>query len=317
MGEQILVTGGAGFIGSHLVDKLLEQGNSVMIYDNLSSGRREFIQPALTSSAAEFIDADLLDLDRLIESMKGVDLVYHLAANPDIRLGTSVTDTDLRQGTVATYNVLEAMRLAECRRIAFSSSSVVYGEAVTMPTPEDYGPLFPISLYGASKLGSEALISSWVGTFGFQAWLFRFANIVGTRGTHGVIFDFIHKLRADPTSLEVLGDGHQEKSYMEVLDCAEAMIHLVANTSESLNCYNLGSGDSCSVRRIAEIVVEESGLPGVEIHYTGGDRGWAGDVPKAMLAVNALESTGFRCRYDSERSVAHTARVLLEEIGLQ
>lgn len=317
MGEQILVTGGAGFIGSHLVDKLLEQGNSVMIYDNLSSGRREFIQPALTSSAAEFIDADLLDLDRLIESMKGVDLVYHLAANPDIRLGTSVTDTDLRQGTVATYNVLEAMRLAECRRIAFSSSSVVYGEAVTMPTPEDYGPLFPISLYGASKLGSEALISSWVGTFGFQAWLFRFANIVGTRGTHGVIFDFIHKLRADPTSLEVLGDGRQEKSYMEVLDCAEAMIHLVANTSESLNCYNLGSGDSCSVRRIAEIVVEESGLPGVEIHYTGGDRGWAGDVPKAMLAVNALESTGFRCRYDSERSVAHTARVLLEEIGLQ
>ncbi|MDP6099495.1 MAG: NAD-dependent epimerase/dehydratase family protein, partial [Candidatus Thalassarchaeaceae archaeon] len=225
-----LVTGGAGFVGSHLVDLLLEAGHEVSIFDNFSSGRREFLQHHGVGVAV--IQGDLLDLDAVNGAMQGIDVVYHLAANPDIRLGTSITDTDLKQGTVATYNVLEAMRVNGVKKIAFSSSSVVYGEAEQMPTPEDYGPLFPISLYGASKLGSEALIASWVGTFGLQAWIFRFANIVGARGTHGVIFDFIHKLRADPNSLEVLGNGRQEKSYMEVRDCAAAMIHLVSSTDK-------------------------------------------------------------------------------------
>ncbi|MCS5526430.1 MAG: NAD-dependent epimerase/dehydratase family protein, partial [Candidatus Poseidoniales archaeon] len=198
-----LVTGGAGFVGSHLVDLLLQSGHSVSIYDNFSSGRREFLSHH--GDNVSVLEGDLLDLDAVKSAMDGIDIVFHLAANPDIRLGTTITDTDLNQGTVATYNVLEAMRVCGVKKIAFSSSSVVYGEADVMPTPEDYGPLFPISLYGASKLGSEALITSWVGTFGLQAWLFRFANIVGARGTHGVIFDFIHKLRADPSRLEVLG----------------------------------------------------------------------------------------------------------------
>jgi UDP-glucose 4-epimerase len=248
--------------------------------------------------------------------MDGIDIVFHLAANPDIRLGTTITDTDLNQGTVATYNVLEAMRVCGVNKIAFSSSSVVYGEADVMPTPEDYGPLFPISLYGASKLGSEALITSWVGTFGLQAWLFRFANIVGARGTHGVIFDFIHKLRADPSRLEVLGNGRQAKSYMEVRDCAMAMIHLVTNTDDAINYYNLGSDDTCSVSRIAEIVIEESGLSGVSIEYTGGDRGWAGDVPKAMLDPSRMRAAGFDTKYDSEGAVRHTAQILMKEIGI-
>lgn len=212
---------------------------------------------------------DLLDLESLTAAMQDIDMVWHLAANPDIRLGTRVTDTDLRQGTVATYNVVEAMRLAGVKNIAFASSSVVYGEAKVMPTPEDYAPLFPISLYGASKLAGEALLTSWVGTFGLKCWIFRFANIVGARGTHGVIFDFIHKLKADPKRLEVLGNGRQEKSYMEVEDCAMAMIHIVEGQDEDINCFNLGSGDTCSVRRIAEIVVEESGLQNVSIEYTG------------------------------------------------
>lgn len=262
------------------------------------------------------IEGDLLDLGAVNQAMQGIEIVYHLAANPDIRLGTTITDTDLKQGTVATYNVLEAMRLNGVKKIAFSSSSVVYGEAEQMPTPEDYGPLFPISLYGASKLGSEALITSWVGTFELQAWIFRFANIVGARGTHGVIFDFIHKLRVDPNRLEVLGNGRQEKSYMEVRDCAAAMIHLVSSTNETINCYNLGSDDTCSVSRIAEIVIEESGLPNVSIDYTGGDRGWAGDVPKAMLDPTRMNNAGYATKYNSEGAVRHTAQTLMEEIGI-
>jgi len=239
-----------------------------------------------------------------------------MAANPDIRLGTEVTDTDLRQGTIATYNVLESMRLAGVGRISFSSSSAVYGEAVQMPTPETYGPIKPISLYGASKLASEALITAWCGTFGAKAWIHRFANIVGPRGTHGVIYDFVHKLRADPTRLEVLGDGLQEKSYMSAEDCVSAMLHLVNGVDEEVNLYNLGTGDTCSVRRIAEIVVEESGLDGVSIEYTGGERGWAGDVPKTSLEVQCLLSTGFVPNMQSEIAIRHTARALIDEIGL-
>ncbi|MDP7001480.1 MAG: NAD-dependent epimerase/dehydratase family protein [Candidatus Poseidoniaceae archaeon] len=312
-----MVTGGAGFVGSHLVDVLCEAGHEVVVYDNLSSGKADFLQHHVDSeSSVEIIKADLLDIDTLKRSMAGIDIVFHLAANPDIRLGTEVTDTDLKQGTVATYNVLEAMRLAGTKKIAFASSSVVYGEASVMPTPEDYGPLFPISLYGASKLGSEALITSWVGTFALQAWIFRFANIVGERGTHGVIFDFIHKLKRDPTRLEVLGDGNQAKSYMEVRDCVRSMYHLVSSQNEAINYFNLGSGDVCSVSRIAELVVEESGLRGVSIEYTGGQRGWAGDVPKAALAVDKLNATGFESTYDSDGAVRHTAKALIEEIGL-
>ena len=187
-----LVTGGGGFIGSHLVDALVEQGNEVRVIDNFSSGREEFLSHHDGNGSVEVHRGDLLDQGAVIAAMEGVETVHHLAANPDIRLGMEVTDTDLRQGTMATYNVLEAMRIAEVRRISFASSSAVYGEANVMPTPEDYGPVMPISLYGASKLAGEALITAWAGTFGAQGFIHRFANIVGPRGTHGVIFDFIH-----------------------------------------------------------------------------------------------------------------------------
>lgn len=309
-----LITGGAGFIGSHLVDKLLDAGHEVVVVDNLSSGKIEFLQDNIDSGNVIFHNVDLKELDSLIPLMQGIDMVFHLAANPDIRLGTRITDTDLKEGTIATYNVLEAMRLANVEKIAFASSSVVYGENAPMPTPEDHGPCIPISLYGASKQAGEGLIGSWVGTFGLQAWIFRFANIIGERGTHGVIFDFIHKLKKNPNRLEVLGNGLQEKSYMEVKDCVDSMLFVINNTTERLNLFNLGSNDTCSVRRIAEIVVRETGCENASIEYTGGDRGWAGDIPKAMLSINKLTELGFRVNYDSEDAVAHTVRALIGEI---
>ena len=311
-----LVTGGAGFIGSHLVDSLVSMGNSVRVLDNFSSGKEEFLEHHKDNEKVEIIRADLLDLESVKVAMKGIETVHHLAANPDIRLGTEVTDTDLKQGTIATYNVLEAMRHNGVKRISFSSSSAVYGEANVMPTPETYGPILPISLYGASKLASEALISSWCGTFGGEAWIHRFANIVGTRGTHGVIFDFIHKLKNNPNRLEVLGNGLQEKSYMSAEDCVKAMVHLIQHDSGNVSLYNLGTGDTCSVRRIAEIVVEESGLQNVSIEYTGGDRGWAGDVPKTSLDAERLFSTGFEPTMHSEDAIRYTAKELIKEIGL-
>ena len=310
-----LVTGGAGFIGSHLVDSLVSMGNSVRVLDNFSSGREEFLEHHKDNEKVEIFRADLLDLESVKVAMKGIETVHHLAANPDIRLGTEVTDTDLKQGTIATYNVLEAMRHNDVK-ISFSSSSAVYGEANVMPTPETYGPILPISLYGASKLASEALISSWCGTFGGEAWIHRFANIVGPRGTHGVIFDFIHKLKNNPNRLEVLGNGLQEKSYMSAEDCVKAMVHLIEHDSGNVSLYNLGTGDTCSVRRIAEIVVEESGLQNVSIEYTGGDRGWAGDVPKTSLDVERLFSTGFEPTMHSEDAIRYTAKELIKEIGL-
>ena len=311
-----LVTGGAGFIGSHLVDALVSKGIKVRVFDNFSSGREEFLSHHDGTEMVEVFRGDLLDLDVIKSAMSGIEMVHHLAANPDIRLGTEVTDTDLKQGTLATYNVLESMRSEGVTKISFSSSSAIYGEANQMPTPETYGPVMPISLYGASKLGSEALITAWAGTFGANAWIHRFANIVGPRGTHGVIFDFIHKLKDDPSRLEVLGNGMQEKSYMSAEDCVRAMMHLIGHCDSNVSLYNLGTGDTCSVRRIAEIVVEESGLEDVSIEYTGGDRGWAGDVPKTSLEVSRLLSTCFNPDMASEDAIRHTARALIAEIGL-
>jgi UDP-glucose 4-epimerase len=288
----------------------------VRVMDNFSSGRDEFLSHHEGNSSVEVIRGDLLDYDLVFASMEGVETVHHMAANPDIRLGTEVTDTDLKQGTVATYNVLEAMRVSGVGNISFASSSAVYGEAQIMPTPENYGPIMPISLYGASKLASEALITAWVGTFGARGYIHRFANIVGSRGTHGVIFDFIHKLKRDPSRLEVLGDGNQEKSYMSANDCVTSMLHIIERGDGGANLFNLGTGDTCSVSRIAEIVIEESGLEGVEIEYTGGKRGWAGDVPKTYLDVNKLLETGFKPSLTSEEAIRMTAKALIGEIGL-
>ncbi|MEM3738440.1 MAG: NAD-dependent epimerase/dehydratase family protein, partial [Thermoplasmata archaeon] len=255
-----LVTGGAGFIGSHLVDALVAKGEEVTVIDNLSGGRIEYIKEHIDSNRVKFIHGDLLDREVTAQAAEGVEIVFHLAANPDIRHGTANPDVDLKQGVVATHNLLEVMRQKEVKRIVFASSSVVYGEAKKIPTPEDYGPLIPISLYGAAKLGAEGFITAYCGSYGFQCWIYRFANVVGARGTHGVIVDFINKLKRNPKELEILGNGKQTKSYLSVEDTVSGMLFGLEHANEQVNIFNLGSDDWINVTRIAEIVVEELGL---------------------------------------------------------
>lgn len=302
--ESILITGGAGFIGSHLVDALLPE-NKVTVLDNFSSGKREHIAHHLSDPSFKVIEADMLDLSALEKAVAGNDIVFHLAANPDVKLGAQDTRVHLEQNILVTYNLLEAMRRTDVRKIAFTSTSTVYGEAETIPTPENYGPLIPISLYGASKLACEALISSYCHTFDMQSWIYRFANIVGERGTHGVIVDFIRKLRESPKELEILGSGRQRKSYLEVRDCALAMIHCVEHSREQTNIFNIGSADSVDVTGIADIVVKHMGLSGVRYKYTGGldGRGWRGDVKLMLLSIDKIESLGWRPKHNSVDSI--------------
>ncbi len=311
---KVLVTGGAGFIGSHIVDRLIKDGHNVTVVDNMSSGKKEFIKHHFDKDNFTFIELDLLEFDKLKDIMKGQESVYHIAANPDIKFGTEHTDFDLKNGVIATHNVLEAMRLNDVKKIVFSSSSVVYGEASEIPTPEDYGPLMPISLYGASKLGAEAYITAYCGTFGLQSWIFRFANIVGERGTHGVIVDFIRKLRENSQKLEILGDGKQKKSYLLVKDCVDAIMFAVENSNDPVNIFNLGVENQTSVIKIGEIVSKELELDNVEFKYTGGTRGWKGDVPNAMLATKKLNNLGWNASISSDDAVSEAVKKVLKEI---
>ncbi|MDP3105776.1 MAG: NAD-dependent epimerase/dehydratase family protein [Candidatus Methanoperedens sp.] len=311
MKNKIIVTGGAGFIGSHLIDRLLLRGDEVIVIDNLSSGRMDFLKEHVENPDFKFIRLDLLDLEELKKNVKDADAVFHLAANPDVRLGVSDTRVHLEQNIIATYNLLEAMRINKIKNILFTSTSTVYGEALLIPTPEEYGPLVPISLYGASKLACEALITSYCSTFDMNSWLFRFANIVGPRGTHGIIVDFMNKLRKNPGSLEILGDGKQRKSYLHVYDCIEAILFAMENSNEMVNIFNIGSVDTISATEIGRIVVEEMGLEDMEFKYTGGSRGWKGDVPKMMLSIDKIRSLGWKPVSNSEKSVRDAVRSLL------
>lgn len=311
--NRIVVTGGAGFIGSNLIDRLLEKGNRVIVFDNLSSGKMEFIEHHLENPDFSFVKGDLLDPGAIDRACKDADMVYHVAANPDVKLGASDTKVHLDQNILATYNLLEAMRKGSAKRIAFTSTSTVYGEASIMPTPENYGPLVPISLYGASKLACEALITSYSHTFDMQAWIFRFANIVGPRSTHGITVDFIKKLQENPHRLEILGDGKQEKSYLHVSECVDAILFAIEKSKEEVNIFNIGSEDTISATGIGRVVVEEMGLSDVEFTYTGGSRGWKGDVPRMRLGIEKLKAIGWKPSYTSERSVRETAKAVLSE----
>ncbi|HWQ18192.1 MAG TPA: NAD-dependent epimerase/dehydratase family protein [Methanotrichaceae archaeon] len=310
--RSILVTGGAGFIGSHLIDRLLGE-NEVTIIDNFSSGKMEHIEYHLKDPHLSLIKADLLDPRSLDDALAGKDMVFHLAANPDVKLGAEDTRVHLEQNVLATYNLIDAMRKNDVGKIAFTSTSTVYGEATVVPTPEDYGPLKPISLYGASKLACEALISSYCHTFNMQSWIYRFANIVGPRGTHGVIVDFINKLKKDPKVLEILGSGKQRKSYLAVGDCVEGMICCVERSDEQVNIFNIGSSDSIDVTGIADIVVESMGLSGVSYRYTGGidGRGWKGDVKVMLLSIDAIARLGWTPVHGSAESIKEATDALL------
>jgi UDP-glucose 4-epimerase len=310
--NRILVTGGAGFIGSYLVDRLIEKGNIIAVFDNLSSGKIGFIEKHLENPNFTLIKGDLLDQKEIERGCRDVDFVFHVAANPDVRLGTSDTKVHFDQNILATYNLLEAMRKNSVKKIAFTSTSTIYGEAHIMPTPENYGPLIPISLYGASKLACEALITSYSHTFDIQAWIFRFANIVGPRSTHGIIVDFIKKLRENPTQLEILGDGKQEKSYLHVSECVDAIFYAIEESKKDVNIFNIGSEDTISATRIGEMIIEEMRLSDVRFTYTGGNRGWKGDVPRMRLDIGELKAIGWKPVYTSERSVRETARALIK-----
>ncbi len=304
------VSGGAGFIGSHLVDRLVDIGE-VTVYDNLSSGKKEFIEHHLGKNGFQFIERDLLEFDALKKAVNNHDVVFHMAANPEARAGTQNTGLDLKQGTIATYNILEAMRINKVEKVVFASSSTVYGETPVRPISEDYGPLLPISLYGASKLASEGLITAFCHLYGMQAWIFRFANVVGGRATHGVVLDFINKLRQNAKQLEILGDGTQEKPYIYIEDCVEGILYGLHHSDEPVNVFNLGCSSSTKVSAIAQMLVEGMGLPGVKFKYTSGERGWPGDVPQVRFDTSRMERLGWRPRYSSDEAVRKAIRDIL------
>lgn len=310
--NRILVTGGAGFIGSYLVDRLTEKGDIITVFDNLSSGKIGFIEKHLENPDFTLIKGDLLDYNEIERACGDIDFIFHVAANPDVRLGASNTKVHFDQNILATYNLLEAMRKNGVKKILFTSTSTIYGEAHIMPTPENYGPLIPISLYGASKLACEALITSYSHTFDMQAWVFRFANIVGPRSTHGIIVDFIRKLRENPAQLEILGDGKQEKSYLHVSECVDAILFAIEKSKEDVNIFNIGSEDTISATKIGKIIVEEMRLSGVKFIYTGGNRGWRGDVPRMRLDIEKLKAIGWKPVCTSERSVRETIKALIK-----
>jgi UDP-glucose 4-epimerase len=308
----VLVTGGAGAIGGVLVATLLRQGREVTVLDNLSSGRLENLGEAPLDPRFRFVRADLLHPEEMRPSFRGASEVWHLAANPDIRRGTADPRVDLEQGTLATFAVLEAMRANDVRRLVFSSSSVVYGYPATFPTPESYGPLLPQSQYAASKLACEGLVSSFAHSYGLEATIFRFANIVGPGMTHGVMYDFFLKLRRDPSRLEVLGDGRQTKGYLLAQDCVDGMLFARDRAAPPVDVFNLAPDDQSSVREIAETGVAAFGGR-ARIEMTGGARGWVGDVPRQQLDTKKMRALGWAPRHGSGEAVDRAIGYLRQE----
>jgi len=309
---KILVTGAAGFIATNLLPRLRD--HEVHGIDNFFLGKREFVARA---PEMRFHELDLLDRDAVAKLFAEVkpDRVWHLAANSDISFGTTYTDFDLKGGTLATYNVLEAMRLAGTKEIVFASSGAIYGEPAVMPTPEDYGPLFPISMYAASKIACETMITAFCHNYAMRTWIFRFGNIVGPFPTHGVIYDFIRKLKADPTHLKMLGDGNQSKPYVHVEDCLDGMMFGQEHARDEVNCYNLAVPDQTSVNEIAQWTIEAMGLTNVTIERSGTKRGWPGDVTQVKLDTRKMEALGWRPRMSSNEAVRRTIQECVAQLA--
>jgi UDP-glucose 4-epimerase len=303
--KRVVVTGAAGLVGSHLAAELATD-NDVVAVDNLSKGTRDRVPDGV-----EFRELDMCDESDVADAItEDVDVVFHFAAYTDTNYGEP--RVLFEENTEMTYNVLERMHEVGVDKFAFTSSSTVYGEA-PMPTPEDYAPLEPISIYGSSKLADEGLISTYAHSYGIQSWVYRFANIVGPRQRGNVVPDFIEKLLDDPETLEILGNGRQEKSYLHVEECVDAMCHVVEHADDDLNIYNLGTRTTTSVNAIADIVADELGVD-PEYEYTGGDRGWTGDVPKMRLSIEKLSALGWEPGLSSDESVRTAARGLVEEL---
>lgn len=308
------VIGGAGFVGSHLTDLLATRGD-VTLYDNMTIGKKAFVQKHLDSGKAKLVEADALDFEELKAAMAGHDVVFHLAANPEARWGLERPRLDLEQGTIATWNALECARLNGIKEFVFSSSGTVYGN-VTEPCGEgDLGTL-PFSLYGASKFAGEALIASYAECFGLRGYICRFGNVVGPRGTHGAILDFCKKLKAHPDYLDVLGDGRQAKPYLHVTDCAAGILYVLDNApaADKVAIYNLAPPDITSVRRIAELCIAASPNPSARIEYSGGTQGWPGDVPLSRIKPDKLAALGFRVKNTSDKAVELAVSEIAREV---
>ncbi len=307
------ITGGAGFIGSTMVDRLItDKNNEITIYDNFISGQMSYIEEHFKNPRFKLVKGDLLDLPHLKEAVKGHDFIFHFAANPDIAKAMIETDLDLRLGVIATYNLLEAMRVNNVKKIAYSSGSGVYGDVGLTEPKEDFGPLLPSSMYGASKLGAEGIISAFCFMFDMQSWMFRFANVVGKSQTHGVAYDFIKKLKQNPKELTILGDGSQSKSYIHVSDVLNAMLFVIEKTNETVNIFNAATGDYLTVNEIAEIVINKLNLKSVELKYTGGKRGWKGDVPIVRFNLEKIYKLGWKSKYNSKEAIKHSVEEMLE-----
>jgi UDP-glucose 4-epimerase len=303
------VTGGAGFIGSNLVDRLLQLSHQVTAYDNFSTGQDLFLAQAEQSPHFRLVRGDTLDLDCLVEAIAGADFVFHLAANADVRFGTEHPRKDLEQNTLATFNVLEAMRANRVRRLAFASTGSIYGEPEVFPTPE--AAPFPVqtSLYGASKLAGEGLIQAYCAGFGFEAYIFRFVSILGERYTHGHVFDFYRSLRNNPDELTVLGNGRQRKSYLYVQDCLDAMLLAIEKAVDQVNIFNLGTDEYCQVNDSIGWITAHLGLQ-PQLNYTGGERGWIGDSPFIFLDCHKLRALGWAPSLTIREAVIRTLRYL-------
>jgi UDP-glucose 4-epimerase len=306
---QAFVTGAAGFIGSTLVDRLLGSGHRVVAYDNFSTGQRPFLADAERLPGFSLVEGDVLDLQRLTVSLRGADFVFHLAANADVRFGTEHPKKDLEQNTIATFNVLEAMRANGVKRIAFSSTGSVYGEAEVFPTPEDAPFPLQTSLYGASKLAGESLIQAYCEGFGFQGYIFRFVSILGERYTHGHVFDFCRSLMNDPTRLRVLGNGKQRKSYLYVHDCVDAILLALERATDRVNILNLGTDEYCEVTDSIGWITSHLGVS-PRLEFTGGDRGWIGDNPFIFLDTRRIRGLGWRPSLTIREGVLRTVDYL-------
>ena len=314
--QNILVTGGAGFIGSALVPLLLNKKYHVTVVDHRPKSKLQSLEPFFPVENFEFVRIDLLEIKKLKEVVKQCDLIFHLAANVDVRKGHQDTEIDFVNNIIATRNVLESMRVSDkCKKIIFTSSSVIYGEPLVIPTPENYGPLKPISLYGASKLASEALISGYVGTFGIDAVIFRLANVIGPSIGHGIIFDFFMKLKQSKGKyLEILGDGNQRKSYLYIDDCINALAVGLYQFNSGLEIFNVGSDDQVDTDTIAQIIITELGAHPQITYASGlkGGRGWIGDIKNMLLSTDKLKKTGWQINHSSKDTVSLTVKKIVE-----
>lgn len=313
-----IIVGGAGFIGSHFVDALLATADTtrVTVYDNFSSGQMWHLADHANDARLEIVRGDANDRHTLTEAMRDHDLVIHLASNPDIAAAMSDPTIDFTQGTEITQNVVEAMRVAGVPRIAYASGSGVYGDLGTDEPDEDHGPLVPVSTYGASKLAGEALVSAYSHMFGLRGRAFRFGNVVGRRQTHGVGFDFVRRLRANPTRLEVLGDGSQSKSYVWVGDIVRAVLAVSSGEGgPAFDAFNVATGDYITVREIAELAVEVVGhTQPTELVFGDQPRGWAGDVPVVRLSTDKIQATGWRCSATSREALRRSMQAMIDDL---